>query len=764
MAGFATEAVSEVWLEATVRAATGVAAGRTTAVVASAAVAALTKGVLTMMLLGRLRTIALGTMAACTVISAMVGIGTTVAARWNTESAAPTAQGGQSIDPTLTKAGRWIKGVVVDVSGKPVLGARVSSHWKFNPVAVTTKADGTFVLANDEPRLANLAFLATADGGARQGTFRFQDLAGSKDSRTLVRIVLKPARIVTVTVIDGRGQPVEGAPVCVLDLVFPVADARSDARGVATLRAPADALTHWIIGYKRSVGFDYFENYRSAPPAGYSPPPERARLVLDGARNVRIRAVDSADKPVPGVEFVPITILKKGKLFRVNLSTLPIKVFTDARGVATFDWLPTDIPAGTSFFAASSSYYLPNWPLFEPDKPDVALSARLVRYTRITGKVAHPDGSPASGILVEVAGVGDGSTPASGRAKTTAEGIYSMELPPEKSYMVYVVDNEWAATSLSGIVVREGMAQTGLDLTLERASVIMGRITAGPRSQPPNGLSVMLVEHGPAVPPGTLKNQPNPLSDTSVRIADTDNDGRYSFRIGPGDYELIGPRQSDSEPVREQFKVAGGQQIQKDFVLRRVDRPSRTLRGLVRARQLDGPLIAGAIVVGEAIGARHPPTQGSADDRGRFELPRPFGRSFVYGRNPKGDLAGYATAGEDDENEVTIVAKPAATVRGRVVDSTGKPRAGVTVICGMYPHFEAADGPGGAGQTTVTNAEGQFAIPGLLVGATCKLFAYNHDGSTSSDHRFAVNNTTPIDVGAIVLDPRNAGSAHTGMR
>ena len=86
----------------------------------------------------------------------------------------------------------------------------------------------------------NLSFLATADGGARQGIFRFQGPTGSKDARTLVRIVLKPARTVTVSVVDGQGIPVDGAEVFGLDVVFPIANARTDARGVATLRAPAD--------------------------------------------------------------------------------------------------------------------------------------------------------------------------------------------------------------------------------------------------------------------------------------------------------------------------------------------------------------------------------------------------------------------------------------------------------------------------------------------------------------------------------------------
>ena len=172
---------------------------------------------------------------------------------------------------------------MVDERGRRVAGAAVSSLWAVAPKPVITRADGTFALPTNEPRLANVSLLATADGGARQGTFRFDGPSGFKGPRTLPRIVLRPALEVTVTVVDGRGAPVADAAVFVLDMVFPVGQAHTDARGIAVLRVPADAMTWWIVGCKSGVGFDYFENYRSVPPTSFAPPPRAARLVLDGA-------------------------------------------------------------------------------------------------------------------------------------------------------------------------------------------------------------------------------------------------------------------------------------------------------------------------------------------------------------------------------------------------------------------------------------------------------------------------------------------------
>ena len=169
-------------------------------------------------------------------------------------------------------------------------------------------------------------------------------------------------------------------------------------------------------------------------------------------------------------------------------------------------------------------------------------------------------------------------------------------------------------------------------------------MTAGPESQPSPGVTVMLQEEGPAVPVGTLVNQPRPLSDTAMRVADTDADGRYLFRVGPGNFRLTGPRSTYFPELAqgERLKVADGQNLVRNFQLARQLRPRRFLRGVVRAEKPDGPPIAGAIVVAEPIGARIPPTQGFADDDGTFQLFRPFGNAMVYARDPVRNLAGFA--------------------------------------------------------------------------------------------------------------------------
>ncbi len=681
--GPVAEAASESWIDATVRAAAGLAAGRAVGVVASTPVAALVKGTMAAMRLARLKAIASGVVIAAT-LAALGGAGAWLAVGRQAEPPATKAKGARSAPPAFAGDGRWIKGIVVDEAGKPVAGARVAPLWMLPTRTAISAADGTFVVLHDDPRRTNQAVIATADGGARQGIFRYDGPAGYKGPRTLARVVLRPAQLVTVTVADRSGAPVPDAAVFVLDVVFPVAESRTDARGIAVLRAPADAWVQWIVGARSGVGFDYFENYRSVPAMPWIPPPRNARLVLDGARTVRVRAVDPAGRPVSGVEMYPITIQKRGKLRSVNISPLSIDPRTDANGVATFDWIPADLLNGTAFYSASLRHDVADPPLLDVKKPGTELTAHVLRATRVSGAVTRPDGSPAAGIRVEANGVGSTRIPGgSGRAWTAADGSYEMHLAPEQSYTIAVVDDEWAAKSVVGVLVREGVPQAGLDLALVRGVVVHGRVTAGQESKPMAGRPVMLTARwGPAVPPKTFKNQPTSLVfNTFMRVVDTDLDGRYAFRVAPGEYELMGPRPPGPQAPMERLKIAEGQEFERDFHLPSDDRPWKTLRGVVRANDAGGPPIAGAVMVVQPIEDRIPPAHGYADDQGRFELPRMTGKVVVYARSPAGDLAVCTVIAGDDDQDINLLVRPAATARGRVVDENGKPWAAVNVYC-----------------------------------------------------------------------------------
>ena len=130
-----------------------------------------------------------------------------------------------------------------------------------------------------------------------------------------------------------------------------------------------------------------------------------------------------------------------------------------------------------------------------------------------------------------------------GKARTAADGSYAIDVRPDQSYTVTVADDEWIAPSQS-VDVRAGKPRTGVDLRLARGSVIRGRVTAGEPPQPAPGVEVGLIE----VESGLVPRR-------SDRVAETDQQGRYSFRVCPGNYRLRAPH---SRPALGNARVHQG--------------------------------------------------------------------------------------------------------------------------------------------------------------------------------------------------------------
>src|SRR5262245_1661057 len=103
-----------------------------------------------------------------------------------------------------------IEGQVVDEAGTPVKGAVVSvvgSKAELGDTAVRSGADGHFLLEQErQPVLRYETLLASADGGARQGLYRF-DGDSQIAAKAMVRIVVKPCHRVTVRAADATGRP-----------------------------------------------------------------------------------------------------------------------------------------------------------------------------------------------------------------------------------------------------------------------------------------------------------------------------------------------------------------------------------------------------------------------------------------------------------------------------------------------------------------------------------------------------------------------------
>jgi beta-lactamase regulating signal transducer with metallopeptidase domain len=645
--------------------------------------------------------------------------------------------------PGSTAPAVWsVEGTVVDEQGRPVAGARVRAV-PDDGVAEGHKTgeDGAFVLPFGGKRLSIRGIVAETDGGARIGLIRFEDGRTPSDKGS-VKIVLKPSRPVSVRVNDVAGSPVPGAAVSAMEHSFR-SHAITGPDGTVTLRVPADAKVQWLIGHKADVGFDYFENYRIVPAADFPPLPADVTLTLNGAETVRVKAVDSKGQPVSGVEVGLGYLRKKGKLSQAGVG---LRVMTDREGFATFDWLPKG-GAGTSFqIATSDNFSSPDRPNYERGGP-TELIAHVFRNTRLSGAVRFPDRRPAAGLLVRAQGYGPSGGRAFMVARTLADGSYVLDVPSELSYVIAVIDETWAAPSLSNVIVREGQEQGGLNFSLTQGTLLRGQVSEAPDQRPSAGAEVWLIEEGGPVSKEFRQAGFGPAR--LNRSTTTDALGRYHYRVGPGRYSLQSPNAGGTAPIMVEVKNEA--EIVRDFALGGPVRDTY-LSGVVIEKTPTGDRpVAGATIFRLRVGSDGNYNSSRADDQGRFRMLKAPGEWIL--RAASGGLAGLMPLSPESEN-VTLVVSKAPTITGRVIDSNGTPQAArhVTWRIDTGPRFGTA---GHFGSLTKTDDQGRFSLKIAPVGSQGELSVFHDKNPTSTTPRtvvrFEVPDPEPIVIPDLVI-------------
>jgi len=672
-----------------------------------------------------------------------------------------------------------IIGVVIDEAGRPVAGAVVRVIGWTETFATTSGPDGIFSVIVDEPALHHHLLHASAGEGARQGLVYFPDTI--YQAETTVRVVLRPARSLTVRVSDRRGAAVPDAWVEVpventtgrSSPLFPLLLARTDTQGLAHLRVPADARVPNVVALKPGFGLDYYEAYRTVARMGKTevlPLPETITLVLAGARTVKIRALDSAGQPVSGFELYPWQISVSGKIDSTHTSNSPVlRVKTDAQGIATFDFLPEQLRQ--AILSIASVEFIPeSMPIIiSPDDIGREPTVRLLRSVPVAGRVIGADGQPMAGILLQADGrpSRSGSFMTSGQnARTGADGTFRFRLRSEMSFMIATVDEQWAAPSKTGIVTHEGQPIEGIEFRLGPGTVIRGRATIGPEHRPAADQMVSVSEQGPLVNVPRAPGQPignNPRLELSRRTM-TDSEGRYQLRVGPGEYLLsLPPVIRPSEPI----KVGNELEIVRNFDIEKP--PVLQLTGLVVQKAPGDQPVAGAIVEGQPYGTRTGRSvfHTIADAQGRFHTERYHDPMMVVARSPDDSLAGLVFIAADDK-DARVPISAAASIHGRITYEDGKPfaekNAGCRIVADPPNQAEVKEFPPTIFRRMMTDAEGRYTVAGIPVGTRCTLRSSLRVGEAwhldSVD--LAVTKPGPISAPDLVLKPQQPAKQAPG--
>lgn len=762
-AGTRTAAVDAAWIGATARAAAELVHGGGWVEGVSPGVVELTQGVMRMFLRDRIQSIALAVGAVMLTGGISWGVlrtGTTSHAPVESVESAPAArnsvaqerpraqvdlaQDAPRVPVGVTPLGGTgdfeVRGVVVDEDRKPVSGARVRLVWYVeNPPTAVSDANGAFVLRakrnGSAHRYRGASVIAEDAAGERIG---HANRSGLAPDTSPLEVMLKPAQELRAIVVNSEGAAVEGAAVEVLaweELKFE--PKRTDGKGVATFRIPGDTWVNAVIALKDGVGADYYEHTQSSParPESKQPPPSDVRLVLDGARDVRAKLVDTEGKPVPGVRVCPWYFQKLDKLSNVNVSGRAIaSVTTDAEGIATFRWMPRRLLSGSTvpIHVHSDRYHLIDRAkaLYFSDATDDPLVIEVAERVMMTGRVLGPDNKPAAGVVVVAAGTNKSGDYWPYLTTTDADGTYVMDVPPELHYIVTVVNDRWSAPAHPSVTPELGKSVGNIDFLLNEGAVLKGRVTKKADGTPVAGHTIVVVQLGD--PFSFDPNRPDEASRRDrtqfIRWVETDAQGNYSLHVGAGDFQLGSQTAMPSEP--QMVKVETGEVAARDFVLDEgTDRFANThqIAGTVvddAGRPLPGALLTVASMDAGTVRSLID-VQARTDANGHFEA-WGKGRIVLVARSPDARFAAIATFEADGPVERTIQLKASATVTGQVFAPNGLPADGdyIAISYGPDPVDPASYNQGPIHAQTYADAEGRYRFEGLPPGVFAIVFVY----------------------------------------
>jgi thiol-disulfide isomerase/thioredoxin len=127
--------------------------------------------------------------------------------------------------------------------------------------------------------------------------------------------------------------------------------------------------------------------------------------------------------------------------------------------------------------------------------------------------------------------------------------------------------------------------------------------------------------------------------------------------------------------------------------------------------------VAGAKVEIVAANMLAVPFEVTADANGRFRAERSLDPLVIWARSPDGSLGAIVEAGAED-TEVSIALSPTATATGMLLDEQGKPAANQKLYWGRRVSLDPEKRTWMTcfAPTVVTDGEGKFMLPSLVVG------------------------------------------------
>ncbi len=672
-------------------------------------------------------------------------------------------QAGEASDDGESKVNTiTICGSIVGADGEPRSNATVTVAGLPEAPRWSSDSEGRFQIELPLTRARGAILLATSSDNMR-GYVVLPWQIDDDNPLPPQEIELKSVRVIEVKVVDRQGDPTAGVKTSVVSGYKVMAQGETDSGGAVTVRVPEGMPLQFILADAGSRGVDYVAFRRPGTPASdpyqlsqdYGEP---IALELSPTRKLIVRAVDHDGKPVPDATVTPwyVRLPKKGEM--ANLGSLWLKT-TDDKGVAAYDSIPTEHERRLNIWLHKAGFVARERILFDPKSSEDELVATLLPLVSVRGRVVLPDGSPAAGITIRACGRGHEIDGFRGTTTTGEDGTFQIDVNPDE-YCLFAAGNEKWASPVVARIVRLGQSVDAVELKLQRATRVFGRMTAGESTEPVADAYVQLYSKAGNEYYKLPEDQrlPNPKDSRTAILprivlgGKTDASGRFEFFTGPGDYYLIG----QDVPDAPKFKIVGEKEVEVNLRGKQVATGTITGRVVMHDNRDRG--VAEVRVFGYPEESSGRNLDATTDKDGRFEDRRKTSVQIVGVFSEDHSLGTIARV-ERDAEDVLLILAPTTTLRGNLIDeATDKPAA--TREVGVYVHIGKK---GEAFQTgfrrkDMTDEAGRFEITGLVPGRHYMLQLVNErdrEGNARSWQKVGEAKPTEagiLDLGVVLLE------------
>lgn len=605
------------------------------------------------------------------------------------------------------KTGLTIRGAVSDASGAPVGGASLTGFQMPAPgpvgmqIEALSEADGSFSFGGLEP--GSYRLLVSASGYGRTEVPRVE--AGT----ARLAITLKPGGSVRGRVVDDSGKPVPSfraslRPEERRGMSGSAFESVVSADGSFTLEDLAEGTYVLQIQAPDKVAAVISDVRVSAGAVN-----DVGRVTVKSGGLVRGFVVDPTGAPVSGAA---IQVVGSGVDFAMPRRD---SAYSDGQGAFEIQGVPD---GALTLVATHPSYAAGRTSGLTVDSRQGPTEARIVLTVggRVEGYIRTRDPSGLAGATVMVSPrMGGGFFDERSRATPGSDGYFFLEgLPagPALIMLMRTVGGNMMMTSMStaqrDVVIREGeTTQVEFDL---RQILVQGHVTKN--GAPAAGYAVSFqssqVMSMMSVSSTTSPSAALSVSGPRLLKGTTREDGSFELLVeGPGSYSVtVGTQDGKTGlPTRHvEIPDAESHAVELSFTGARVS-------GVVREKDSETPIPGARIMA--SVDAQNPAERSLAGatsgQDGRFEMEVDPGkyRFNAWVEGYVGDSVSLQV-GQSGATGVRILLSPGLTIKGRVVDRSGRGASGVSVNARTVD--KGSPGGGGGGRTL---PDGSFVIEGL---------------------------------------------------